>query len=141
MNVDIIDRNIIGSGNSEEWIYKENILDHYRNPRNFGKPDKYTFSCSESNPLCGDKFELFFDIKDGRVVSVKFYGSGCAISTAATSMLTDKIIGMDIERVKKIGSEDVLEMVGVSLDVVRRKCGLLCLGALNKSLVAMERLK
>ena len=129
--MDNIDPNWAGSG---EEIYRENILEHYRRPHNFGKLEKFSFKGNDSNPLCGDNFEIFVSVKKERVDDVKFSGGGCAISTAAISMLTDRIVGMKEEELRKISEEDVLKMIGVSLDVVRRKCGLLCLKVLNKGL-------
>jgi len=134
MKSETIDPNWIGSGSVEEEIYKENILDHYKNPRNFGELKSFTFSVKDSNPLCGDQFELFLKMNEGKVIDASFRGSGCAISTAATSMLTNKIKGMDIEKVRELSKEDVLEMIGISLDVVRLKCGLLSFNILNKGM-------
>ena len=129
-----MDPNWMGTGTEEEEIYKENIIDHFRKPHNFGILDKYSFKHKEFNPICGDNFELFVQIVDNKVKDVKFKGSGCAISTAATSMLTDKIKGMYVEELNEINTDDVMEMIGIPLGVVRRKCGLLCLKTLKKGL-------
>jgi nitrogen fixation protein NifU and related proteins len=138
MKIGTIDPNWVGSGSVEEEIYKENILDHYKNPRNFGELESFTFSVKDSNPLCGDQFELFLRIDGGKVAGASFRGSGCAISTAATSMLTNKIMGMSVEEVREISKEEILEMIGISLDVVRLKCGLLSFNILNKGMKERE---
>ena len=73
-------------------LYRENILDHYKRPRNFGRPDEYDLDFEDTNPFCGDEQHVFIKLDDdGRVASVAFEGKGCAISTAATSMLTEEL--------------------------------------------------
>ena len=128
-----LDINWLGGSETEE-IYRENVLDHFKHPHNFGILESYSFRHTEFNPLCGDNFEIFVVIVDGKVYDVKFRGKGCAISTAATSMLTDKIKGMSVEELGSLKNEDMLEMIGIQLGVVRMKCGLLCLKALSKGL-------
>jgi nitrogen fixation NifU-like protein len=71
-------------------IYKENILDHYENPRNFGHLDSFDVRAHDSNPLCGDTFDIEIKFDKGKVKDVMFSGHGCAISTASASMLTEK---------------------------------------------------
>jgi len=106
-------------------MYQENILDHYENPRNFGHILSPDVKAHDSNPLCGDTFDFELKFKDKKVSDVKFSGHGCAISTASASMLSEKLIGMDIEKVKKIEKEDVLELLGIELSHVRIRCALL----------------
>ena len=122
----------------EDEIYRENILDHYKNPRNFGEIKNANIEHSEFNPVCGDMIKLFLKFERERVRDVKFKGNGCAISMAATSMLTEKLIDKSLEDVKKLTKEDVFEMLGIKLGVVRIKCGLLCLNVLMKGLEQME---
>ncbi len=127
-------------GNEEEEIYKENILDHYKNPRNFGELEMAEIKESELNPVCGDMIKLFVKLdKSKKVFDVKFKGNGCAISVAATSMLTEELKGKSLEEVKKISKEDIFNMLGVKLGVVRMKCGLLCLNTLNKGIKNMGK--
>ena len=121
-------------GGEEAEIYRENILDHYKNPRNFGVLTKYTFKNRGINPLCGDNIELFVLLENNRVKDVKFHGGGCAISTASASMLTSKIKGMSLNELRKISQEDILEMIGINLGIVRMKCGLLCLKTLTNGI-------
>jgi len=116
---------------SEEYgIYKENILDHYKNPRNFGNLEKFSFKHKELNPICGDVIEIYVLIEDNKVKEIRFDGQGCAVSMAASSMLTEKVKGMKIEDVKKLNEKDIFEMLGVKLDASRIKCGTLALKAL-----------
>ena len=119
-------------------FYKEYILDHYRNPRNFGHLAAPTAVAEDLNPLCGDtiRVELHVD-GDGRVDDVKFSGKGCAISQAATSMLTDIVKGKTAAEVAVLPKEELLGEIGIPLTPVRVKCAILGLGvvkvALNRS--------
>ena len=112
-------------------LYRQNILDHYQNPRNFGTLDQPDISAEDSNPLCGDVIRIDLRIKNGVVKDVRFTGKGCSISRAAASMLTEEIRGKTLEEVKRIGKEDVLEMLGIELGPVRLKCALLALKTLK----------
>jgi nitrogen fixation protein NifU and related proteins len=116
---------------SLEDLYRETILDHYQNPRNFGTLDHPDISAEDSNPLCGDQIRMDLRIKDGRVAEVRFTGKGCSISRAAASMLTEEIEGKTLEEVKQIGKQEVLDMLGIELGPVRLKCALLALKTLK----------
>jgi len=135
-----IDRNQIGEGplTEEQEIYKENILDHYRNPRNFGTMLSCSFSRQEHNPLCGDKLEIYVDVKDDKVAKVTFNGKGCAVSQASASMLTEHITGMPLSSIKNITRDDVITMLGIPLGPVRLKCALLALKTLIEGLHTYE---
>ncbi|HVP23708.1 MAG TPA: SUF system NifU family Fe-S cluster assembly protein [Conexivisphaerales archaeon] len=116
-------------------IYKEIIMDHYKNPRNFGKIEKPDFSAEDSNPLCGDHVEMAVKIEDGKVADVKFIGRGCAISMSAASIITELIQGMSIEDLRKFDKEQLLEAMGnPDLGPVRVKCALLPLKTLKLGL-------
>ncbi len=108
-------------------IYKEIILDYYRNPRNYGKLEKYDISARDSNPLCGDEVEMQIGVSDGgKIGEIKFYGKGCAISLASASMLTELAKGKPLEWVRELSKEDVLKMLGnPDLGPARIKCALL----------------
>ncbi len=106
-------------------MYQENILDHYENPRNFGSLGKYDVKVHDSNQLCVDSFDMELIIKNNKVKDVKFLGHGCAISTAVASMLTEKIKGMSLAKIKKLDKEDVLDLLGIKLSHVRIKCAML----------------
>ncbi len=113
-------------------IYREIILDYYRNPRNYGKIENPDISKRDSNPLCGDELEMHINLKNNLVSDVKFTGKGCAISQASASMLTELIMGKDFEYVKKLTKEDILENLGLpDLGPARIKCALLSLKVLK----------
>jgi nitrogen fixation NifU-like protein len=117
-------------------MYQEVILHHYRNPKNFGELPQAELSGEESNPLCGDRIRvsLKLDASKGKVAEVRFSGDGCAISVASASMLTEKLAGQDLEAVKKISRDDVIEMLGIPLSPVRIKCALTGFVALGRAL-------
>jgi nitrogen fixation NifU-like protein len=112
-------------------LFRQTILDHYQNPRNFGTLEHPDISAEDSNPLCGDQIRMDLKIKDGRVEAVRFTGKGCSISRAAASMLTEEIEGKTLEEVKRIGKQEVLDMLGIELGPVRLKCALLALKTLK----------
>ncbi|MDE1769893.1 MAG: SUF system NifU family Fe-S cluster assembly protein [Thaumarchaeota archaeon] len=125
-------------------IYREIILDYYRNPRNYGKITDPDIAQRDSNPLCGDELEMHLNIKDDKVADVKFTGKGCAISQASASMLTELIMGKDFEYVKKLTKEDILDNLGLhDLGPARIKCALLSLKVLKSGLYSylVDKLK
>lgn len=115
----------------DEELYKENILDHYKNPRNYGEIENPDISYFDTNPLCGDELQLQIKVKDGKAEDVKFKGKGCSISQASASMLTEMILGQDMEEIKKIGKKEILDAVGLQLGPSRIKCALLSLKVLK----------
>ena len=115
-------------------FYKEYILDHYRNPRNFGHLEHPTAKAEDLNPLCGDTITIELDVDDaGKVSDVKFSGRGCAISQASASMLTESIKGLSLEEVAKLSPDAVLENVGIGISPTRMKCALLGLKVLKSA--------
>ena len=115
-----------------EDMYRENILDHYQNPRNYGTLDNPDISYQDDNPLCGDVIRLDLELDDqDRVTKIVFSGEGCAISLASASMLTEEILGKTLEEVKQIGKDEVLDLLGIQLGPVRIKCALLSLKVLK----------
>jgi len=119
----------------DEEIYKENILDHNRSPHNKKALETVDLKGSGKNVSCGDAIALFIKFgKDGRVSDVGFEGDGCAISQAATSMLTDKIKGMNKEELKLLSPGDIYDMLGIKISPGRTKCALLPYEALNEAL-------
>ena len=106
-------------------FYRDFILDHYRNPRNFGHLDQPAASAEDLNTLCGDTIRMEFDVDDGIVRDVRFSGRGCAISQASASMLTETIKGMRLEEVAKLSKDVVLENVGIGISPTRMKCATL----------------
>ncbi len=122
-------------------LYRDNILDHYKNPRNFGKMKKPDKTAEESNPLCGDKIEIqikykILYTKYNILEKITFTGEGCAISIASASMLTEKAKGKSMEDIKKLKTDDILKMLGITLTPTRLKCALLPLEVLQKALVS-----
>ncbi len=118
----------------DEQMYKENILDHYREPHNTGRIADATFSHKELNPSCGDTIELFVKLEGGKVADARFDGHGCAISQAAVSMLTDHIKGMDVEALGALSKDDVFRLLGVEIGMTRLRCALLGLKTLETGL-------
>ncbi len=116
---------------SDDQFYREYILDHYKNPRNFGRLENPDISHEELNPLCGDVIGIDLKVKDGSIDDVRFHGRGCAISQASASLLTERIKGMSLEEAKKIGKEDVLDELGIEISAARIKCALLSLKVLK----------
>lgn len=128
----------IEAGTEEEEIYKENILDHYRNPHNSGSLENPTFNHRELNPLCGDEIEMFVKLNNKNIEEIKFKGRGCAISQASASMLTDHIKNKNINELKEIKREDVLNLLKIPIGIVRMKCALLSLKVLHKGIDKFE---
>jgi len=112
-------------------FYREEILDHYRYPRNYGKLEDADITYHDSNPLCGDEITLYLKVKGGRVVDARFEGHGCAISQASASMMTEEIIGRTLDELKGWTKEEILDMLGIEIGPVRLKCALLPLKALK----------
>lgn len=114
-------------------LYREHILDHYRNPRNKGTLEPNDGSFEDTNPLCGDRVRI--DLRfDGDVVSdIRFSGRGCAISQAAASMLTELVKGQTLAEVKEMSKDDLLDEIGIPISPARLKCALLPLKVLKAS--------
>ena len=124
--------------NEELEMYKENIIDHYKHPRNCHELHDFTFQQKELNPLCGDEITLFLKIEDEKVQDVSFVGQGCAISQASISLLTDYLKRKTFDEIKKISKETVFELLGIPISHTRMKCALLSLKALSVGLAKME---
>ena len=115
-------------------LYRDFILDHYRNPRNSGTIENADASFEDINPLCGDKIRMDLKIRDGIITDVKFKGRGCAISQASASLLTEDIKGKSLSDIDKIGKDAVLANVGINISPARLKCALLGLKVLKLAL-------
>ena len=126
---------------SSSWdeLYREEILEHYQRPRNHGTLEHPDITYEDANPLCGDRIRVDVNVKDGRIADVRFSGHGCAISQAAASMLCEHVEGMNLEDVKRLSRDDMLEMLGIELGPVRLKCGLLALKTLKAGLYGIHR--
>jgi nitrogen fixation NifU-like protein len=107
-------------------LYRDQILEHYKRPHNFGRLDSFDLDYEDTNPFCGDEQHVFIKLgEDGRVREVSFEGQGCAISTAATSLLTDELTGKTREELLRLPKEYVLELLGIDISATRMKCAML----------------
>jgi nitrogen fixation NifU-like protein len=123
-----------------EQLYREVILDHYKNPRGHGELENPDATAEGQNPLCGDEVSIFVAFgEDGETIAdVRFRGRGCAISQASTSMLMEMVKGRTAGEVAAMGRDELLDEVGIPLTPIRLKCALLGLGVLK---VALHRSK
>ena len=120
-------------------IYREIILDHYRNPRHKGTLDPADYSYEDTNPLCGDEVRIDVRVKDGAVSEVAFSGRGCAVSQASASILTELIEGMELDEVKALTKDDLLEELGIPVSPARMKCALLPLKVLKAGIYGVPQ--
>ncbi len=120
-------------------LYAEEILDHYKFPRNKGKMENPDREYHDRNPLCGDEVTMMLRIRDGRVEDVKWEGQGCTISMASVSMLSEEIKGKTLEELRSWDKEKVLELLGIPLGPVRLKCALLPLKVLKAAAWGLEQ--
>ena len=133
----------------EEELYRENIIDHYRHPRNKTALAQATFSHQEKNPLCGDEITLFVELAGGKfaedklaehkVVRASFLGQGCAISQASVSLLTEYLEGKSLSEVKQLTQKDIFSLLGVAVSPGRVACAVLSLKALHKGIEKVIR--
>src|SRR3989338_10305062 len=134
MEKEKIDKNYMGDG-----IYKENILDHYKNPRNKGNLENPDIQHRELNPLCGDQIEITMKLDGQKIADIKFAGHGCAISQSSASMLTEKVKNISLEEANKMTKEDVVEMLSIPISPTRLKCAILCLDTLKNGILIYNK--
>jgi nitrogen fixation NifU-like protein len=113
-------------------LYSDVILDHFRNPRNFGSLSCPDITHEGLNPLCGDRIRIELKLRDGVITTVRFQGDGCAISLAAASLLTELIVDLDIDNGEVVSSATLLSSLKSDITPVRMKCALLPLEALRE---------
>ncbi len=119
-------------------LYREVIIEHYKNPSYRGHLDPHDISFADSNPLCGDHIQIDVRVdENSKVVDARFDGHGCAISQASADLLLESIIGRPVEDVKKMGKQDILDLLGIDLGPVRLKCALLSLKVLKAGLYGL----
>ena len=112
-------------------LYREQILDHYRNPRNHGTLDPHDASFEDTNPLCGDRVRFDLRLQGETISDIAFSGRGCAISQASASMLTEMVKGQPVTEVRELSKDDLLEELGIPISAARIKCALLPLKVLK----------
>jgi nitrogen fixation NifU-like protein len=117
--------------NTEQFDY---ILDHFKHPRNYKRLTAPDISYEEGNPLCGDVIRFDFKIKNNKVSETGFSGKGCAISQASASILSEMIVDTNLESIREITAEDLLDAIGMTISPVRLKCALLSLKVLKSGL-------
>ncbi len=111
---------------SMDGLYRDYILDHYKNPRNFGELDPHDLDAHDHNPLCGDDMGVHIRVDEkGRIAEIAFHGQGCAISQAAASIASDEYIGMPVAEIPALGADWMIEQLGIDISPTRRKCALL----------------
>ena len=106
-------------------LYRDYILEHYKEPHNFGELPEHDFEYRDRNPLCGDEMEMHIVVEDGRIADLKWHGQGCAISQAAASIASDELIGMPVDEAAKLDADWMIEQMGIPISATRRKCALL----------------
>lgn len=113
-------------------LYREIIIDRYKNPHFRGTLDPHDISYEDDNPLCGDHIRIDLRLDDkGKVSEAAFDGHGCAISQATADLLLESIQGKTVDEIKALNRDDILEMLGIELGPVRVKCALLSLKVLK----------
>ena len=120
-------------------FYRENIIDHYKNPLHKGIIEDGDYQFQDENPLCGDLIQISLRIgENGKVEDAVFDGQGCAISIASADLLCGFSVGKDIEEIKQLSKQDVLDLLGIELSPVRLKCALLPLKVIKAAIYGLE---
>lgn len=123
-------------------MYRQVIIDRYKNPHMRGELDPHDYSYQDDNPLCGDVIRVDLRVDDDGIISeAAFSGEGCAISQASADLLTESLQGKSLQEVKELGKQDVLDLLGIELGPVRLKCALLSLKVVKAGVYGMDALE
>ena len=115
-------------------LYRENILEHYKQPRNFGELEQPDLEFEDNNPLCGDELKVQLHVgDDGRITDVRFSGHGCAISQASASMASEELVGMPVDDLIRLDRDFVLDLLGIEISATRMKCAMLGLKVIKSA--------
>ncbi|HPH98155.1 MAG TPA: SUF system NifU family Fe-S cluster assembly protein [Anaerolineaceae bacterium] len=121
-------------------LYREIIIEHYKNPSYRGELDPHDISFSDENPLCGDHIRIDLRVNDlGVITEAGFSGHGCAISQASADLLLESVIGKTLDEVKAMTKQDILDLLGIELGPVRLKCALLSLKVLKAGVYGLDQ--
>jgi len=112
-------------------LYRDYILEHYKNPRNYGTLEPHDLEFHDHNPLCGDELGMHIRVEDGKIADLRFHGQGCAISQASASITSEELIGMDVGEAAELPADWAIDHLGIDISPTRRKCALLALKVLR----------
>lgn len=123
-------------------LYRDMIIDRFKNPRKRGSLEPHDYSFQDDNPLCGDRIRIDLRLgEDGKISEAAFSGEGCAISMASADLLTEAVVGKSLEEIKALGKQDVLDLLGIELGPVRLKCALLSLKVIKAGVYGVDALE
>lgn len=120
-------------------IYREIILEHYRNPSNRGTLDPADYTYEDVNPLCGDEIRIDVRVTDDHISEIRFSGRGCAVSQASASILTEMAEGKSLDEVKAISKDELLDEIGIPVSPARMKCAMLGLKVLKAGIYGVDQ--
>jgi len=115
-------------------IYKDEILEHFNDPQNFGKLESFSINARQTNPFCGDDIELFIKLNNNKVEDIGFTGKGCAISIASASILTEFSKQKKTSELLSFSEKDMLDLLTIDISETRKKCAMLALATLHDAL-------
>jgi len=121
-----------------DQLYREYIIDHYKNPRNFGELEPRDAEFFDFNPICGDEMGVHIRLEGDRIADLRFHGQGCAISQASASIISDALKGMTVSEVANLDRRFVVDELGLELSPTRLKCGLLGLKVVQGALLGTD---